>query len=154
MKACFKCKEKKPLKDFYKHPQMADGHLNKCKTCARIDTKTNVAKNPEHYREYYRRRAMTPKAVAQRRKYAKEHPDVIKAIKKRWVINNPVKISAIKKRLNASRHNNEHKKQPCQVCGTTKWIHGHHPDYSKPLEVIWLCAKHHKEEHARLKSLL
>lgn len=33
---------------------------------------------------------------------------------------------------------------PCSICGAPK-AEGHHPDYSKPLEVIWLCDKHHKE---------
>lgn len=33
--------------------------------------------------------------------------------------------------------------QPCQVCGRTDDVEGHHPDYSKPLEVQWLCPKHH-----------
>ena len=35
-------------------------------------------------------------------------------------------------------------KKPCVVCGETK-VDGHHPDYSKPYEIIWLCRKHHGE---------
>ena len=37
-------------------------------------------------------------------------------------------------------------KKPCEVCGDLK-TDGHHPDYSKPLDVIWLCRKHHVEVH-------
>ena len=39
-------------------------------------------------------------------------------------------------------------KKPCEVCGETK-VHGHHDDYSKPLEVRWLCPKHHGLEHRK-----
>ena len=35
---------------------------------------------------------------------------------------------------------------PCVKCGTEP-AQGHHKDYSKPLDVIWLCRKHHEEEH-------
>ena len=38
------------------------------------------------------------------------------------------------------------KRQPCEVCGDPK-SHGHHDDYSKPLDVRWLCHAHHCEAH-------
>lgn len=41
--------------------------------------------------------------------------------------------------------------QPCSVCGSAK-AHGHHDDYSKPLDVEWLCHRHHMERHAMLKA--
>lgn len=30
-------------------------------------------------------------------------------------------------------------------------LEGHHPDYSKPLEVIWLCIRHHTDLHLKLR---
>jgi len=41
-------------------------------------------------------------------------------------------------------------KQPCSVCYSTDKIEAHHKDYTKPLEVVWYCRKHHKEEHTRI----
>lgn len=42
-------------------------------------------------------------------------------------------------------------KTPCIKCGNEK-SEAHHEDYMKPLEVIWLCRKHHAEHH-KLKEI-
>lgn len=42
----------------------------------------------------------------------------------------------------------------CAHCGVKDDLCGHHPDYSKPLEVIWLCRRCHINEHRRINSAL
>jgi hypothetical protein len=41
-------------------------------------------------------------------------------------------------------------RQPCEVCGTTLRVQAHHDDYTKPLDVRWLCFKHHREHHGQV----
>jgi len=41
------------------------------------------------------------------------------------------------------------KKESCVVCGSLKSV-GHHPNYGKLLEVIWLCQSHRVKEHKEL----
>lgn len=43
-------------------------------------------------------------------------------------------------------------KQPCCVCGQTNLVHAHHDDYSKRLDVMWLCPTHHRERHKELSA--
>ena len=46
---------------------------------------------------------------------------------------------------------NEIQKEPCAVCGNPK-VQGHHEDYSKPLDVVWLCTRHHADRHIHLRN--
>ncbi len=42
-------------------------------------------------------------------------------------------------------------RKPCEVCGSNK-VHGHHEDYSKPLDVKWLCVEHHTDRHREIRA--
>lgn len=64
MKRCIICKKEKNISEFYAHPEMADGHLNKCKECCKAyararDTKAydvrRYRENPKRYlsHKYY-----------------------------------------------------------------------------------------------------
>jgi transcription elongation factor Elf1 len=48
-------------------------------------------------------------------------------------------------------HNGLLTKLPCQFCGIKK-VEAHHLDYSKPLDIIWLCSNCHKLLHKELKK--
>jgi len=57
----------------------------------------------------------------------------------------PQKVLARQMVHNATRYG-KLKKEPCVVCSNPK-SQGHHEDYSKPLEVIWLCQTCHDHKH-------
>jgi hypothetical protein len=42
-------------------------------------------------------------------------------------------------------------RQPCEVCGADK-TDAHHPDYDRPLLIVWLCRKHHVATHAEMRK--
>lgn len=140
MKKCFKCDQDLPLAEFYRHPRMADGHLGKCKSCTKQDVATYRKENPEMVAARKRDWSRSPNGRAAARRCAErravEHPDQTKAV---WMVNNAVKWRHIRK-------------LPCFVCGAAK-TEGHHADYSRPLDVIWLCKKHHVETHQLAKQL-
>lgn len=59
------------------------------------------------------------------------------------------KIEA-QKLARAAIRKGEIERLPCVICGATYKLHAHHEDYDKPLDVVWLCVKHHHERHKEL----
>jgi hypothetical protein len=132
-KKCFKCLTVKPLSEFYRHRMMADGHLSKCAECARRDVAEHREKHIERIREYDRDRSKLPHRADLRRRVLErlegEHPERRKA----------AHVAG-----NAERDGKLTRPDACEGCATTKRrIEKHHPDYSKPLLVVWLCKPCH-----------
>ena len=149
-KQCFKCGEVKPLADFYKHSRMADGHVNKCKSCNKKDVKENREKRIEYYSEYEKNRARLPHRVEARMLYSQTPEGKMAAsrAKKKYCESNPIKRAAQIMAGNAVRDGRIEKPDSCSECGAKpKRLHGHHDDYAKPLEVRWLCPMCHRDWH-------
>ena len=138
-KECFKCKTVKPIEDFYKHPKMLDGHVNKCKECNKNDCTANRNKNIEKFRAYDRKRGKIP----ERAKAAQE-------ISAAWRAKDARRSVAHQRVFKAVR-NGSLVRQPCIRCGEVKSL-AHHEDYDKPLEVMWLCQPCHKQRHKELRT--
>lgn len=131
-KICFRCKKEKKISDFYKHPQMGDGHLNKCKECTKKDSaedynKKSVSKefvNNERKRgrERYRRLyAGTGKAnITANIDYAKKYPEKL-----------------------AAKTKSKHLAKPFYTAERHHWSYNeeHYDD------VIWLIKKEHMKGH-------
>ena len=71
---------------------------------------------------------------------------ISKNYKTRNAMLHPEKAKYAMAKLNHEIERKGFKRKPCEVCGNPK-SHGHHEDYSKPLEVKWLCHKHHQLLH-------
>lgn len=167
-KVCFKCGVNKNLQEFYKHPMMGDGHLNKCKACTKADSNKHRADNLEDVRAYDRARAKTDSRKAKskvyvrnarkrnpetnlnnQRRYRERNDESIKARVAAWRKLFPEKYAARNAVANALR-DGKLTKTNCVLCGSDRQVQGHHPDYSKPLEVVWLCCDCHNLEHGKV----
>jgi hypothetical protein len=133
-KVCRRCNLEKQLTEFYAHAKMLDGHLNICKMCVKLQVKKHRKEN-DHVREYDRSRY----------KNNPERKRKTDKMVKRWRANNPDGYLAHYTVSNAIR-DGRLKRMPCVICGNLK-SEAHHEDYSKPLEVMWLCSLHHRRYH-------
>ena len=145
-KACRKCCIVKPSSEFY-------ARTNKCKSCTCADVRANRIAKADYYRAFDRQRSKLPHRVKanklrrltargkelRRAEQARERSLRRDAYLARNAVNNAVRDGRLIK-------------EPCEICGTTE-THGHHDDYSKPLEVRWLCSRHHTDVHRNPRSM-
>jgi len=151
-KVCSECKVDKDLALFYRHSLSPGGYQNKCKECHCRLTKANRLKKFEYYRDYERSREKDPKRVEARRIYQTDlsNKEILNRGKKKWRENNVDKRRA-HHLVQTAVSNGSLIRQPCCVCGSVEKIEAHHDDYTKPLEVMWLCKLHHGQRHADLR---
>lgn len=131
-KKCSKCKRLLPLNNFPYHPKTKLKVNSWCKRCCG----EYRAGNPIYLKAYKKWRD-THKGYWMERQYndSLEHTKQLA----RLTLNNAI-IKGEVVRL------------PCKECGISP-AQAHHNDYSKPLEVLWLCKKHHMELHRKYKQI-
>lgn len=133
MKTCTNCNTQKNEAEFGKRAASPDGLTSACKQCLRDRDASR----------YPKERA---KRLARMREYAAgAGREKCNAAKRTWATRNQDKRAAHVILGNAVRDGRVEKK-PCEKCGAK--AEAHHDDYSKPLDVRWLCDKHHKEHHS------
>jgi hypothetical protein len=158
MKQCKDCGQVKPMDEFYRHSSMVDGHLNICKSC-KIEYQAKRSTIPEvrerekvssrqwattdKGRESHRKFQNSEKGRESKARWKRDHPDLVARYNDVSRSRFPDKISA---RYTAGK---KVPLQSCVICNTTEGIHRHHNDYTKPLEVVFLCSKHHGEIHRK-----
>lgn len=99
-------------------------------------------KSPEAYRKWYR---------DYREKNRTKIRDYNRDYNRSWRLAHGTEKDTIRRKVCYAIEKGILKRGNCEVCGNIG-AEGHHFDYSKPLQVIWLCPVHHKAVHKNLKK--
>lgn len=154
-KECFKCGIVKPIDEFYKHKQMADGHLNKCKECTKLDVFGRTPEDIEKRKHRDRNRTNKAERVIKNRERINSDPEKRKMYNQKrneWSKRNNSKRLAHGKLSRAVLKGTVKREYNCSKCGSDNKVEAHHEDYSKPLEVVWLCSKCHHARHVEIRN--
>lgn len=124
-------------------------NTGQCKNCERERSKQSKRKGRSSKEGVERDRENS-------RRYRLRNKLKVAEAEKRWELRNPHKKQAVNKAAWA-RHIGKIVKEPCIVCKISfnkinMNVHGHHVDYAKPTLLVWLCPKHHKMVHVRIKE--
>ena len=146
-------KEKNDNIDFYP----SDKHV--CKECIKERSRKNRLKNIEYYREYDRKRGITEERKKKNKEYKErlrtknpeKYDKIYHGIRKTYRNNHPEKAKANGIINDMLRYGKLERPTKCSVCGVECKPQAHHPDYSKPTEVIWLCTKCHSTLHREMR---
>lgn len=117
---CTTCKSKVELHKHYTYTRKDGTLIQKymCKVCSKNRFKKWHHKNKDKFREIIRK--------SERKNYLK--------VTARQKVRYALKVKKILK------------KDVCEICQESG-TQAHHKDYSKPLDVIWLCIRCHSNEH-------
>jgi hypothetical protein len=145
---CKACGADKPADQFY------ESNKSKCKECVKAASRANRAENIDYYLAYDRARDNQPHRVAARKAY--QETDAFRAAhhaaNDRYREAQPERARA---RAAVNKAILRGKLAPWPVCAVPTCEcrpEAHHPDYSRPLDVVWLCDFHHKQAHALVKK--
>jgi hypothetical protein len=144
MKMCTKCKRSLVEKQFHRNKRMKDGLHIWCKQC--------VKKYKQHYQDTVcQTQEWKEKRNERKKSWKSASKEAVNERSAKACQNNQDKYQARRVVLYAIRHG-ELKKGPCEYADETcdGKVHAHHLDYSRPLEVQWLCVKHHGEVHRKI----
>ena len=131
------------------------GVRTRCKECHKRRVKENRHAKADYYREYDAKRFKEdPKVRLRHKRYQSTEAGKASVSKSRekWLSENPEKRAAHVIFGNALRGGKVSKPDICTSCGkkaTGRKMQAHHHDYTKPLDVIWLCSMCHSKEHRK-----
>jgi hypothetical protein len=141
---CKVCDVTNDAAEFYK------GTTNRCKECHKLRVKQNREGKADYYRNYdVKRYQEDPEVRARHRRYAKTVAGkaIMKKARDNWKNKNLDKSAAHTLLNNAILAGKVEKLKHCSKCGAEGRIEGHHRDYTRPLDVVWLCRQCHVNEH-------
>lgn len=147
-KACFKCLEQKSIEQFYAHVRMPDGYLNKCKDCAKADALALYKQHMQDPAWVARERVRTRNRNAKLRAAGKKSKQTYENARA-WIDRHPMKRRAHGMARNALLRGRIVRADACQDCGQRAPLDMHHPDYSRPLDVVWVCKPCHGIRHRK-----